>query len=430
MNLFHHQSVNVSRHGFSRRGFLQTLSAGAVAAGAMNFRDVMSLQAEELRKQGMSMILLWMAGGPSHLETFDPKPEAENGGPTEAIDTAVPGIQIANGWEKTAAMMQDIALIRSMTNKEGNHRRATYQMHTGYVPSGSVKHPALGSNIAREIGNLDAALPSFVTVGGGRNDNTGAGFLGVDYEPFEVNTAGEMPQNLTSTVPHPRYNKRLGLMKRLEGEFSSRGGATNVTDHGTVYGKASKLVLSPDVKVFDLESESNEIRAAYGNSNFGRGCLLARRLVETGVTFVEVRHGGWDTHKDNFERVKKNASDVDPGFATLIHDLKQRGMLDKTLVVWAGEFGRTPKINANTGRDHYPRAFNAAIAGGGIKGGQVIGKTSDDGSTVEETPVTVPDLLQTVCRSLNVESDKENMSPLGRPMKIVDGGTPVEQLFA
>ena len=219
-------------------------------------------------------------------------------------------------------------------------------------------------------------------------------------------------------------------MKRLEGDFAVRGGATNVADHRTIYGKASKLVLSPDVKVFDLDSESDETRAAYGDTNFGRGCLLARRLVETGVTFVEVRHGGWDTHQDNFERVKKNAGEVDPAFAALIHDLKQRGMLDKTLVLWTGEFGRTPRINARTGRDHYPRAFNAAIAGGGVKGGQVIGRTSEDGSTVEDTPVTVPDLLQTVCRSLNVESSKENMSPLGRPMKIVDGGKPVEKLFA
>ncbi len=430
MKLFHHQAVGVSRRGFSRRSFLQTVSASAAAAGVLSFRDVMSLQAEELRRQGMSMILLWMAGGPSHLETFDPKPEAENGGPTEAIDTSVPGIQIANGWEKTAGAMQDIALIRSMTNKEGNHRRATYQLHTGYVPSGSVKHPALASNIAREIGNLDGALPSFVRVGAARNNRIGAGFLGVDYEPFAVQQAGKLPQNVAAGVPHPRYNTRLGLLNRLEDEFAARGGKTNVADHRKIYKKASKLVLTPDVKAFDLSNEPDEVTQAYGDTNFGRGCLLARRLVETGVTFVEVTQGGWDTHQDNFERVKNNAAQVDPAFAALIHDLKQRGMLEKTLVLWTGEFGRTPRINARTGRDHYPRAFNAAIAGGGIQGGQVIGSTSDDGGRVEETPVTVPDLLQTVCRSLNVQADKENMSPLGRPMKIVDGGTVVDQLFA
>ncbi len=431
MKLFHHQAVNVSRQGFSRRGFLQTLSGGALAAGALNFRDVMSLQAEELRKQGKSMILLWMAGGPSHFETFDPKPEAENGGPTEAIQTAVPGIQIANGWEKTATMMQDIALIRSMTNKEGNHRRASYQMHTGYVPSGSVKHPSLASNIARELGQVDAALPSFVKIGAGRNNIAGAGFLGVDYEPFAVNEAGALPENVASGVPHPRYNKRLGLLDRLEGNFAGKGGEVNVTEHRKLYKKASKLVLSPDVKAFGPRSqEPDELKAAYGDTKFGRGCLLARRLVETGVTFVEVTHGGWDTHQDNFERVKKNAAQVDPGFAALINDLKQRGMLENTLVLWAGEFGRTPKINPRTGRDHYPRAFNAAIAGGGIKGGQVIGRTSETGAAVEDSPVTVPDLLQTVCHSLNVEAGKENMSPLGRPMKIVDGGKVVDQLFA
>jgi len=430
MTLFHHQSVSVRRHGFSRRGFLQTLSAGALAAGTLNFRDVMSLHAEELRKQGKSMILLWMAGGPSHFETFDPKPEAENGGPTEAIDTAVPGIQIADSWVKTAEMMKEIALIRSMTNKEGNHRRASYQMHTGYVPSGSVKHPALASNIVREIGDMNSALPSFVTVGGGRVDNVGAGFLGVDYEPFAVGQAGGLPQNVASGVPETRYNRRLGLLGRLEDDFAENGGERSVAEHRTLYNKASRLVLSPDVKAFDLADESDEIKAAYGDTNFGRGCLLARRLVETGVTFVEVRHGGWDMHTDLWNRMKKNAGEVDPAFAALIGDLKQRGMLEKTLVVWAGEFGRTPKINPRTGRDHYPRAFNVALAGGGVKGGQVIGATSEDGSTVEDSPVTVPDLLQSICRSLNVEAEKENMSPLGRPMKIVDGGEPVEQLFA
>lgn len=431
MKFFHHESVNVTRRGVSRRGFLQTLSAGALATGALSFGDTMNLHAKELRKQGKAIILLWMAGGPSHFETFDPKPEAENGGPTEAIDTAVPGIQIANGWEKTAAVMQDIALIRSMTNKEGNHRRASYQLHTGYVPSGSVKHPALGSNIAREIGDVDSDLPSFVTVGGGgRNAGPGAGFLGVDYEPFAVNNAGKLPQNVASGVPHPRYSKRLGLLDRLEDDFAGRGGATNVADHRSIYKKASRLVLSPDVKTFDLDTEPEELKAAYGNTKFGRGCLLARRLVETGVTFVEVGHGGWDTHADNFNKVKKNAGEVDPGFAALINDLKQRGMLENTLVLWTGEFGRTPRINPRTGRDHYPRAFNAAIAGGGVKGGQVIGATSANGATVKEAPVTVPDLLKTVCHALNIKAEKENMSPLGRPMKIVDGGEVVKQLFA
>jgi len=430
MNFFHHQAVNVSRRGVSRRGFVQTLSAGALTAGALNFRDVMSLRAEELRQQGKAIILLWMAGGPSHFETFDPKPEAEAGGPTEAIDTAVPGVQIAQGWEKTAAVMQDIALIRSMTNKEGNHRRASYQLHTGYVPSGSVKHPSFASNIAKEIGDINADLPSYVTVGAGRFGGPSAGFLGVDYEPFAVNAAGKLPQNVAPGVPTDRYSTRLGLLDRLEDDFAGRGGKQNVADHRSIYKKASRLVLSPDVKTFDLEDESDEIKAAYGDSQFGRGCLLARRLIEKGVTFIEVRHNGWDTHKDNFKQTAKNAGVVDPAVAALITDLKQRGLLDKTLVLWTGEFGRTPKINPNMGRGHYPRAFNVAIAGGGVRGGQVIGATDAEGATVEDNPVTVPDLLKTVCHSLKIEAEKENLSPLGRPVKIVDGGKVVEQLFA
>lgn len=426
--MFHtvHEDVRVARRSVSRRRFLHTVSAGAALAGTLSFRDLMSLQAEELRRQGRSMILLWMAGGPSQLETFDPKPNHENGGETTAIPTSVPGIQIASGWEQTAKVMDDIALIRSMTNKEGNHQRATYQMHTGYVPSGSVKHPSFAACVAKEIGDPEAELPSVVSIG----PTIGAGFLGVDYEPFVVNTPGSMPQNVAANVQDRRLTRRLGLMNRLEEDFADRGGRTVVENHRQLYGKASKLVLSPQTKTFDFADEPKSLQEQYGDSQFGRGCLLARRLVEQGVTFVEVRSGGWDTHQDVFEQTGRLSSQVDPAMATLITDLKQRGMLEKTVVVWMGEFGRTPRVNPRGGRDHYPRVFSVAMAGGGVRGGQVIGSSTADGTAVEDRPVAVGDLFASICQSLQVDPQAENISPLGRPMRIVDEGEVIDELFA
>lgn len=425
MNLFHHQAVSLSRTGLSRRSFLHAVSASAVVAGTLSFRDVISLQADELRKQGMSMILLYMQGGPSQFETFDPKPGLDTGGPTKAIATATPGIEIAEGWSNLAQQMNDVALIRSMTNKEGNHQRALYQMHTGYVPSGSVKHPSLGSAIAKEIGDPAHDLPAVVSVG----RTVGAGFLGVDYEPFAVQNPGQIPQNVTPLIDSSRFNRRLGVLNELEQDFAARGGETVVANHQRLYEKTRKLVQSPQVKTFDLSTEPQALRDKYGETPFGKGCLLARRLVEAGVTFVEVTLGNWDTHDDNFNRCRTLSEQCDPGFAALVADLKDRGRLDKTLILWVGEFGRTPRINPRTGRDHYPRVFNAAIAGGGIKGGQVIGASTRDGMAVERDPVTVADLFSTVCKSLQVDPGKENMSPIGRPLKIVDGGQPVSKLF-
>ena len=202
-----------------------------------------------------------------------------------------------------------------------------------------------------------------------------------------------------------------------------------MNNHRRIYDKSAKLVLSPMTKTFDLSLETAETKERYGSSEFGKGCLLARRLIEAGVTFVEVRMNGWDSHQDVFDGVKGLASKCDPALSALIADLKDRGLFDKTLVMWTGEFGRTPKINPRTGRDHWPRNFNALLAGGGIQGGQVIGETAKDGMGIVNDPVNIPDLFSTICKSLDVNPAKENMSPIGRPLKIVDGGKPVTKLF-
>jgi len=413
---------------FTRRDFVRGVSATSVALGLGGWNQL-SLRAEDLRRRGKACILLWMQGAPSQFETFSPKPQHENGGDTQAISTSVPGIEVAANFPELAKVMDHVALLRSLTSKEGNHQRASYYLHTGYIPNASVKYPSLGAIISHQLSNAACELPSFVRIGEARN-SSGGGFLGVEYDPFVLATAEQLPANTSPTTDVARYQRRLSLLDRLEAEYSSAGGARQVEDHRKLYGKASRMIQSAQMKAFDLEDESPETRDAYGRTKFGAGCLLARRLVEAGVPFVEVAHGNWDTHQDNFDRTAQLASDVDQPFAQLIRDLDSRGLLDSTLIVWMGEFGRTPKINGRGGRDHYPRAFNAALAGCGIQGGRVIGKTDDGGVEVTERPILVNDLFQTFCQALSIDPNHENMSGIGRPIKIVDGGQPVSELFA
>jgi hypothetical protein len=425
----------------SRRSFFRNVGAGAMGVGALGWADTVTLHADELRRQGKACILLFMRGGPTQFETFDPKPGHANGGPTQAIDTAVPGIRIAEGWTNVAREMRDIALVRSMNNREGEHQRAVYQMHTGYIPAGGVRHPSIGSIVASEIAPRDFDLPHFVSVGP-RFNTLGAGFLGMAYAPFAVANPNQMPGNVEMPpgVSATRFGRRVNLMNDLEHDFAEAGGAYQVEQHRHLYDSAANMVRSPRIRAFDLSQETNATRDRYGRgaggggpfggASFGQGCLLARRLVEAGVTFVEVDLNGWDTHQNNFETARRLSEQADQGFAALVQDLRERGRLDRTLVIWMGEFGRTPRINANNGRDHYPRAFSVALAGCGIRGGRVIGATSDGGNDVTQRPVGVADLFCTFCHALDINPRKENMTPIGRPIRIVDGGQTVRELFS
>lgn len=419
------------RHGVvTRRSFLRLLAGGAGAAATLNFTDSITAAAPELRKQGRACILLFMNGGPSQFETFDPKPGAETGGPTKAIDTAAQGIQIAEHWPNVAKAMRDISLIRSVTNKEGAHPRAVYQLHTGYIPTAAVKYPTFGSVVAKELGEPEFDLPSFVAVTG-RRGNPGSGILGMRYAPFVVGDPNRMPRNVERPrdVAADRFDRRMKLLKDVDEDFAKAGGKQPAADHQALYDGAARMVKSPRLAAFDLSKEHEKTRDRYGRTPFGQACLLARRLVETGVTFVEVESDGWDTHQNNFERVKTLAGSVDQGFAALVGDLKERGMLERTLVIWMGEFGRTPRINGNTGRDHFPQASNLALAGAGVCGGQVVGATNATGSAVKDRPVSVPDLFCTFCDALKISPRKENLGPLDRPIKIVDGGSVVKEVF-
>jgi hypothetical protein len=328
-----------------------------------------------------------------------------------------------------------------MTHKEGEHERASYQLHTGYTPTPAVKHPTFGSLVAKELaagaGNLD--LPHFVRISSSISA-LGPGFLGSGVAPFNVTNPLAMPKNVTlpAGISAERFGRRLELAKDLGDEFAADGGRPIVEEHQKLYDRAARMVRSRELAAFDLSGEKDALRDRYGRNAFGQGCLLARRLVERGVTFVEVAGGhpeapaAWDTHIDNFGVTAKLVSWVDPGMAALLADLKDRGMLEKTLVIWMGEFGRTPKINnrgTSGGRDHYPKAFSVALAGGGVKGGRVIGATDKAGAEVADRPVTVPDLFCTFCHALGINPKKKNYAPTDLPVKIVDGGEAVKELF-
>ncbi len=420
-------NVRVSADGaVSRRGFLRRLGAGGAALSGLGWLDRLTLHADEVRKARKACILLWMAGGPSQFETFDPKPGAETQGPTRAVPTAVPGLMVAEHWKHVAGVANELTVLRSMTSGEGNHGRATYLLHTGYAPSGGIVHPGIGSLVASELGPEEFDLPHFVSISGA---SAGSSFLGVPYAPFVVTDPNRPPDNLLPPVGAGRVRRRLGLLKELEQPFAQAGAAEPVRDHQALYGQTAQMVLSPRVKAFDLDAEPEKVRAAYGRSAFGQGCLMARRLIEAGVTFVEVQSTGWDTHANELAGLKGLIPPVDRGTAALLTDLKARGLLDNTLVIWMGEFGRTPHVNLTAGRDHYPKAFNLALAGCGVKGGQVIGATDRLGTEVIDRPVTVSDLFCTFCRALGIDPRKENQTNVGRPLKIVEFGHAVHEVF-
>jgi hypothetical protein len=415
-------------HGLTRRDALKLAAAGVTGVSLSGWFNVLAQGAATQGNKAKSCILLWMDGGPSHKDTFDLKPGTTNGGPYKEIDTAVPGIKISEHLPKLAEQMKDCSIIRSMSTAEGAHGRAKYNLHTGYREGqGGVVYPSLGSIVAKELGSEEFPLPNYVSIG---NRTYGSGFLGTRYNPLVVNDPTRGVENLRPLVGGTSFDDRVDLLEEMEKAFHRDYQAGAGAAHRTTYQRAVTLMKSKEAKAFDISAEPSSVKSAYGSGRFGEGCLLARRLIETGVKFVEVSLGGWDTHQNNFERVKNLSRQVDPAFAALLRDLRERGLLDSTLVIWMGEFGRTPRINARgaqPGRDHYPRAWSSVLAGGGIKAGQVVGKTDKEGATVVERPVNAGDFLATVCTVLGINYNKQNTTASNRPVRIVDKGAKVVQ---
>lgn len=405
---------------FSKFGIAKNVAAKNPGLSFMN----------PLNAQADSVIVLWLAGAPSQFETFSPKTKSKNGGSTKAIQTNVAGIELAENLPLLAQQMDKLTLIRTLTSKEGNHNRASYLMHTSYPPTGVVKHPSFGAITAKELGGAkEFDLPYFVSLTG---PSYSAEFLGKEYSPYVIKDVTKPLQNIVKfkDVDDTRFTERMKLLNQMEDSFYKEKGLEDIKEHQLIYEKSVKMMNSPLIKAFDISEEPDVLKKAYGENNFGKGCLMARRLVETGVKFVEVTLDGWDTHQDNFTRVSNLCKKLDPAFSTLVQDLSQRGMLDRTLVLCMGEFGRTPAINANEGRDHYPDAFACAIAGGGIRGGRVYGETNDDGNQIVSNPVTPGNLFASLSHQLGIDYNKVIHSPQGRPLKYVNEGSVIEELVS
>lgn len=377
------------------------------------------------------MILLWLAGGPSQLETFDPHPRSKIAPNVKSISTSVKGIELAEGLEPIADLMQDVSLVRSMVSQEGDHERAVYNLKTGYRPNPTVVHPSIGSIICHELPHHAVEIPRHVSILPNEWPARG-GYLGAKFDAFQIGDPGERIPDVTSPVDKQRLERRLRGLEVVEQAFLKGRDAHKMashTRHRATIDDALRMMDSDQIKAFDVNLASESERSAYGDTEFGRGCLAALRLVETGVRCVEVTLSGWDSHVNNRETQSKRIKTLAPALAALIKGLKDRDLLETTMVLCGGEFGRTPKLNPLEGRDHWPHGFSFLMGGGGIAGGKVIGSTDPEGvSKTPENPVRVEDLHATIQHCLGIDPEKEIMTPVGRPIYLSEGNV-VDELL-
>ena len=378
-----------------------------------------------------SVIYLYMGGGMSHLDTFDVKPGQSVQGPTPVVDTNVDGLKLSGYLPRLARQMDKVAVINSMSSTSGAHEQANYLQHTSYALRGTIKHPSMGAWIMRFQDRFNQSLPASVVVGDSSR-HPGPGFFEAKFAPVVLNNPGAGLANAKRAggIGEADFDRRLALSRNFDRQFVETYNIKDVRAYNSMYQDAVNLMKSADLKAFDIASEDKAVKTLYGESQFGQGCLLARRLVEHGVRFVEVSLGGWDTHTANFVKVPENCETLDRGLSALLYDLSQRGLLDETLVVLATEFGRTPDINGNEGRDHYPKAFSAMMAGGGVRGGTVYGRTDEHGREVIQGIVLPPDLNATIAVALGLPLEEKVFSPSRRPFTVADKGQPLMNLFA
>lgn len=415
--------------GMTRRHFMNHMAGSTAAAGAaMTLGNSIHAHADEMKKGRKSAIMLWMGGGPATIDIWDLKPGAPTGGPFKPISTTG-DLQICEHMPLMAQQMKHMSIVRSMSTREADHNRGRYYMHTGYVPNPNIEHPSYGSVISHEVISQrpELEIPPFVSVGGA---SAGPGFLGMAWAPFSVTSSGRI-RNLEMNLENNRLMQRMSALNMIETSFANKTRDLPASEHAKVLKKTLDLMTSDQMDAFRVEKEPEEVKERYGTDGFGQGCLLARRLVEAGVPFVEVDLGGWDNHTGIHANLKDNKlPQLDRAMSALVEDLEQRGLLQDTVIMWMGEFGRTPRINQNAGRDHFARAWSCVVGGGDINGGLAVGETSSDGQAVETEPFSSEDLMTTVCKGLGIPTEKTFTSKNGRPMKIAGGGKIISELVA
>lgn len=422
--------LNQFSDGMSRRHFLSHLALGsATTLGAGHFLAHLQANAAEVKSNQKACILIWLSGGPPTIDMWDLKPKSRNGGEFKPISTAG-DLQISDQLPEIAKVMDKLSVVRSMSTREADHARGTYYMRSAYVPNPTVVHPSFGSVVSYEMApkRKELEIPAFISIGGG---SMSPGFLGMTHAPFVVDRQGRIQNASMEGMDSQRLGQRLQMLTAIENNFirSNRGDAGQA--HKEVYSKAINLMTSQQMNAFKFDQEPAEIRDLYGRHDFGDSLIMARRLVETGVPFVEVQFpGGWDLHDDVFGRLKNtNLPRLDTGIAGLTKDLAQRGMLDDVTIVCMGEFGRTPRINQTVGRDHWATSWSILVGGGGLKGGQAIGATDDDGLRIVSESYLPGDIWATVAHALRIPLNTVHTSKRGRPMPLANGGQPIKGLI-
>lgn len=444
--------------GMNRRHFMKHVAGySALAIPGLEFLRTIQANAQDMRRNNKSLIIMWMAGGPATIDMWDLKPGRPTGGEFRPINTTAPGVQISEHMPRVAEQFRHLIALRSLTTNEGDHNRGSQLMHTSYTPNPAIAFPSIGAVASHEIPKLagyrDISLPNYIAVGG--SNSNGPGFLGMNYAPFTVQNPGTPPQNISAPALAPagveledRVRRRQRLFYSVEEPFMN-GRAPHLNTekdrarfadaslaHQEIYQKGFSLVASREGRVFDLKSENPKLMEEYGAAgmganNFGRSAILARRLVESGVSAVEMSLGGWDTHNATFTAHSTRLQPtVDRAMGALVRDLVDRGMWENTVLLWMGEFGRTPRINMNAGRDHWPRSWSIVVGGGAMQGGQAYGSTDQDGMSVAENPVRIGDVFATIYRALGIDPTTQVRDPIGRPFAIAGGGgRAIEPLF-
>lgn len=413
---------------FDRRRFMGQVASSMLGVTAAP----LAANALDADKTGSSsrkqVIYLFMTGAMSHVDTFDPKPGSEVQGDTKVINTRTSGVKFGEYMKKLAGLSNDLAILRGMSQETGAHGPGQYLMRTSYKEIATTSHPGLGSWVQRLGGRISKKLPASVSIGG---KGGSPGYLGAKYAPVPVGDPNQGLQNvkMPSYLKEDHFDRRLRLTASIDQNFRALAqNNQHVNGYDDLYREAVGLMKSDGLKAFDLNEEDDSVRDKYGRNRLGQGCLLARRLVESGVRFVEVISGGWDMHRGVFDSMANKGPEMDNAVGSLLEDLKQSGMLKNTLVVIGTEFGRKPNINVNVGRDHHPAAFSTVLAGAGIRGGQVYGQTDSDAFYVEDQSVSVQDFNATIAKAIDLPYEEEIFSPTGRPFTISNGGTPIKEI--